>query len=143
MRLRYFALVAGILFLLLGILGFIPGLLSLPVSAPMLKVSTGYGYLFSLFPVNIVHNLIYLAIGAWGIVSYRREFNARLFARSMAIFFCSLAILGLIPATKMLFGLVPLFGHNIWLHALTAAIAAYFGWFRKRKGEDLGISAAA
>lgn len=141
MRLRYFALIVGILFLLLGILGFIPGLLTLPASAPILKISQGYGYLVGLFPVNLIHNLIYLAIGVWGIIAYRGELRARLFARSMAIGLGVLAILGLIPATKMLFGLVPLFGHNIWLHALTAAIAAYFGWFRKRKPEDIGMGA--
>jgi hypothetical protein len=26
------------------------------------------------------------------------------------------------------FGLMPLHGHNVWLHLGTAAIAAYFGW---------------
>ncbi len=143
MRLRYFGLVVGILFLLLGILGFIPGLLSLPVSAPLLKFSMGYGYLFGLFPVNLLHNLIHLAIGAWGIIVYLREAGARLFARSLAIFLGIMAVFGLIPVTKMLFGLVPLFSHDIWLHALTAAIAAYFGWYRKRKAEDIGVSAAA
>jgi hypothetical protein len=143
MRIRYFALVIGILFMLLGILGFIPGLLSLPVSAPLLKVSTGYGYLFGLFPVNILHNLIHLAIGVWGIIVYRSQVGVRLFARSLAIFLGLLAILGLIPVTKMLFGLVPLFSHNIWFHALTAAIAAYLGWFMKLKEKDIGVSAAA
>lgn len=43
----------------------------------------------------------------------------------------------------MLLGLVPLFGHNIWLHALVATIAAYFGWFGKRQAKDIGISTAA
>jgi hypothetical protein len=27
-----------------------------------------------------------------------------------------------------LFGLTPLFSHDVWLHAGTAVIAAYFGW---------------
>jgi hypothetical protein len=27
-----------------------------------------------------------------------------------------------------MFGLTPLFSHDVWLHAVTAAIAAYFGW---------------
>lgn len=143
MKLRYFALVVGILFLLLGILGFIPGLLTLPASAPVLKIGLGYGYLLGLFPVNLVHNSIHLAIGVWGIIVYLSRSNARLFARSIAIGLGLLAVLGLIPVTKMLFGLVPLFSHNIWLHALTAAIAAYFGWFRKPKVEDIGMNAAA
>lgn len=143
MKIRYFGLVVGVLLLILGILGFIPGLLALPTSAPLLKLTTGYGYLFGLFPVNLVRNLIYLAVGVWGIVVYLNRANGRLFARSLAILFGLLAILGLIPVTQTLFGLVPLFSHNIWLHAIIAAIAAYFGWFRKRKVEDIGVSSAA
>ena len=143
MKLRYFSLAAGVFFLLLGILGFIPGLTSLLASAPMLKVSAGYGYLFGLFPVNLVHNIIHLAIGMAGIIAYGSEFNARLYARSVAIFLGLLAVLGLIPTTNMLFGLIPLFSHNIWLHALAAAIAAYFGWFGRRKAKDIGMNAAA
>jgi hypothetical protein len=27
-----------------------------------------------------------------------------------------------------MFGLIPLYSHDVWLHAGTAAIAAYFGW---------------
>jgi hypothetical protein len=30
-----------------------------------------------------------------------------------------------------MFGLVPLFGNDIWLHALLAIIAAYFGWMHR------------
>jgi hypothetical protein len=37
-------------------------------------------------------------------------------------------LIGLIPATNTVFGLVPLFGHDIWLHGLSALFAAYFGW---------------
>ncbi len=143
MKLRYFALVVGIFFLLVGILGFIPGLLSLPVSAPSLKLSLGYGYLFGLFPVNLLHNLIHLAIGVWGIIVYLKGAGAGLLARSLAICLGILAVLGLIPVTNIFFGLAPLFGHNIWLHALVAVIAAYFGWFGRGQAKEVGISAAS
>ncbi len=72
-----------------------------------------------------------LVFGVWAIIAYHSRSCARLFARSLAIFFGVLTILGLIPLTSTLFGLIPLFGHHIWLHALTALIAAYFG-FRAR-----------
>jgi hypothetical protein len=39
-----------------------------------------------------------------------------------------LTVFGLIPGLNTLFGLTPLFGHDVWLHALTAIIAAWFGW---------------
>ena len=142
MKARYFALVFGVVIIIIGILGLIPGLLSLPEGAPPLAVGTGYGYLLGLFPVNIIHNLIHLAIGVWGIIAYRSRAGARLFARSLAIFFGVLTILGLIPLTSTLFGLIPLFGHDIWLHALMALIAAYFG-FMVRMAGGTGISAAA
>ncbi|AFY79509.1 MAG: DUF4383 domain-containing protein [Hydrococcus sp. C42_A2020_068] len=128
MKTRYFALVAGIVFLVIGLLGFVPNLLALPASAPELAVKTGYGYLFGLFPVNVLHNIVRLVVGILGIVAYRKFVHARLFARGMAIFYGIVTVLGLIPATATLFGLIPIFGHNIWLHALAAVISAYFGY---------------
>jgi hypothetical protein len=39
-----------------------------------------------------------------------------------------LAVLGLIPGANTMFGLIPIFGNNVWFHGVTAAIAAYFGF---------------
>lgn len=36
--------------------------------------------------------------------------------------------MGLPPVLNTVFGLIPIFGHDVWLHALTALIAAYFGF---------------
>jgi hypothetical protein len=36
--------------------------------------------------------------------------------------------MGLIPVLNTNFGLIPLYGHDVWLHALLAIIAVYFGW---------------
>lgn len=129
MNTRYFALIIGIVYVLVGILGFIPGITQPPPADAMaLSVSSSYGYLFGLFPINILHNLVHLIIGVWGIVAYGRYANARLFARSITVIYAILAIMGLIPGLNTIFGLLPLFSHDIWLHALTALIAAYFGF---------------
>ena len=37
-------------------------------------------------------------------------------------------MMGLIPVLNMTFGLIPLYGHDVWLHAGIAAMAAYFGF---------------
>jgi hypothetical protein len=37
-------------------------------------------------------------------------------------------VLGLIPATQTTFGLIPIWGNDVWFHALLAAGAAYFGF---------------
>lgn len=128
MKTRYFAIMAGFVFLFIGVIGFVPGLLSLPSGAPGLTVSTGYGYLFGWLPINIVHNIVHLTVGILGVVAFRRFSSAQIFARGLTIFYAFLALLGLSPATYTAFGLVPLFGNAVWLHTVTVLIAAYFGY---------------
>lgn len=129
MATRYFALIAGIIYALLGVLGFFPGLRGAPgMEAPELAVETNYGFLLGLFPVNILHNFVHLAIGVWGLASYGTYAAAKGFAKGLAIIYGILAIMGLIPGLDTVFGLIPIFGNDIWLHAVTALIAAYFGW---------------
>jgi hypothetical protein len=38
--------------------------------------------------------------------------------------------MGLLPMAQTTFGLMPIFGNNVWFNALTAAVAAYFGFFQ-------------
>ena len=133
MGIRYFAIAAGMVYALVGLLGFVPGInVDGPPDAPTLAIDSFYGYLLGLFPVNLLHNVVHLAIGAWGIVAYSRGIpGSRAFARGLAILYGVLTILGLIPGLNTLFGLVPLYGHDVWLHAVTAAAAAYFGWIHR------------
>lgn len=127
MALRYFAVCYGLAFLLAGIAGFIPGLVTQPaeVAEPAMA---GHGHLLGLFPVNPLHNIVHLAFGVWGAVAYRSVGNAQFYARGVAVIYAVFAVMGLIPALNTVFGLVPLYGHDIWLHAVLAAVAAYFGW---------------
>ena len=137
MNSRSFARVIGIMFLAVGVLGFIPGLKSPPpLSAPHLAVEGGYVLLRGLFPVNWIHNLVHLAVGVIGWSSSRTMVDARRFARGLTLFYGTLALMGVIPALNSLFGLAPLFGHDIWLHAGTAAVAAYFGFGQRMEAME-------
>ena len=129
MMTRRFALVVGIIYLVIGIAGFIPGLVQ-GQDYPDLTVDAGSGALLGLFPVNVVHHVVHLLVGVLGIAAYRAFDSARLYARGLAIVYGLLAVMGLISAANLhtMFGLTPLFSHDVWLHAVTAAIAAYFGW---------------
>lgn len=141
MATRYFALAYGIVFLLVGIAGFIPALVTGPeapaadAAGDVAQHATAHGLLFGLFPVNALHNIVHILFGVWGIAAYRAFSQARLYARGVAVVYAVLTVLGLIPGLNTLFGLVPLYGHDIWLHAVLAAVAAYFGWARSAEGK--------
>jgi len=126
---RYFALIIGLVYALVGILGFFPGMRhDLPAGTPDLAVDSQYGLLLGIFPINILHNIVHLVIGVWGIAAYSAYSSAKVFSKGLAIIYGLLAIMGLLPGLNTLFGLVPLYGDDVWLHAGTAIVAAYFGW---------------
>ena len=137
MSTRNFAMVAGVVYIVVGVLGFAPPLLTRPADAPPLAVDQGYGYLFGLFPVNILHSLVHLGVGVWGVLVARTLAAARTYAVSLAVIFGVLTVMGFIPRLNTVFGLIPLFGHDIWLHAVTAIVAAYFGFRETRMVGEL------
>jgi hypothetical protein len=129
MSVRTFALAYGVLFTAVGIAGFIPGLVTPHEAAEHpLAVEQGAGELLGLFPVNLLHNLVHLAFGVWGLAVYRNTHAAFAYARSVAVIYAVFVVMGFIPGLDTVFGLVPLHGNDLWLHALLAAVAAYFGF---------------
>src|SRR5215203_1599228 len=137
---RTFALIFGIIYVLVGILGFVPGLTSHHVDMPAITIDSFYGKILGLFPINILHNIVHLAIGTWGVLASRSVSGARLFGKGLAVFYGLLGILGLLPVTNTMFGLIPIYGHDVWLHALSALVAAYFGFVAR---ESNGLPANA
>jgi hypothetical protein len=129
MSTRTFALVFGIVFLLAGASGFIPGMLHpVPANAPPLTVTMGYGLVMGLLPVNVLHNLVHVLFGILGVVAYGGFFAPRVYAQIVAVAYGLMVILGLLPATNTLFGLVPIYGNDVWLHLVLGLVAAYFGF---------------
>jgi hypothetical protein len=130
MKSSTFALIFGIAYLGAGLLGLIPAaLMPPPADAPPTHFTLLYGYLLGLFPVNVLHSAVHLAIGALGLAAWRgTAAEPRVYARALAMFYGGLAVLGMMPGMNTLFGVLPIHGHDVWLHAGTAAVAAYFGW---------------
>lgn len=124
---RYSALGLGFLFLLLGLAGFVPSFFT---ASPDFTSEPGFGYIFGVFPTNYFHNAIGILVGVWGIAAFTSLSGAIVFNRIFALLYAAGAILGLLPFANTLFGLTPLFGNNIWLNALTAAIAFYYGFVK-------------
>src|SRR5512141_1746765 len=110
MSTRYFALIFGIVFLLAGASGFIPGMLHpVPANAPPLTMDMGYGLVMGLLPVNVLHNLVHVLFGILGVLAYAGLFAPRVYAQIVAVAYGLLVILGLVPATNTLFGLIPIY----------------------------------
>jgi len=129
MKTATFTLIFGIAYLVAGLLGLVPAALRPPPpDAPATHFTMMYGYLLGAFPVNVLLSAVHLAIGALGIAAWRGMTDPLVYARSCALFLGALAVMGLIPGMSTLFGVLPLYGHNVWLHAASAGIAAYFGW---------------
>jgi hypothetical protein len=63
-----------------------------------------------------------------GIVAYTSSGGARLYNRGFAIVYTLIAIMGLLPVAQTTFSLMPIFGNTVWFNALTATVAAYFGF---------------
>jgi hypothetical protein len=102
-------------FLLVGLLGL--------VTTPF---SMSGELLLGLFPVNVLHNLVHLAFGGWGLVASGTPNRATAYCRIGGIAYLTLAVVGVLTPTG--FGLVPLGGHDIWLHAVLGGVLAAFGF---------------
>jgi hypothetical protein len=127
MNLHTAALIFGLVFTLAGLAGFVPA--PPPAGAPPLIVEHGHGLALGLFPINTLHNVVHLLFGMLGIAAARGALlSARGYFRLVASSYALLVVLGLIPATQTTFGLIPIWGNDVWLHGLLAAAAAYFAF---------------
>ena len=140
MNLRTMARVFGVVFLLVGILGFVPGINRMhdtmhtaDANYPPLRVGgPGHGDLLGLFHVNVLHNVVHVAFGVWGLVAAGRIGAARNYFRGVGVAYALLAVMGLLPAPfNNTFGLVPIHGHDVWLHAVLALAGLYLGFVAK------------
>ena len=130
---RRFAMILGVVFVLVGVLAFIPGVNRPdPVGAPNLSVTgPGHGYLLGLFHVNVLHNLVRIVFGILGIIMARNAANAVLYCRIVAVAYGLLTIMGLVPGLNTTFGLIPIHGANVLLHAFIAIAATYYGFVHR------------
>lgn len=127
MSTRTAALVFGIAFAVVGFLGFTPA--PPPLDAPPLTMEHGHGMVLGMFPTNTAHNVVHLLFAILGIAAWAGRW-ARGYFQILAVSYGALTVLGLIPATQTTFGLIPIWGNDVFLHGAVALAAAYFGFVR-------------
>ena len=117
---QWMAMVFGLVFLLVAILGM------LGEAGMSMESSPDHAFhLFGLFPVNLLHNIVHLLFGLWGILAARSIAATRTYGRAGAAIYIVLAVLGLVRDTMFW---VPLGGNNIWLHAVLGLGLAVIGF---------------
>ena len=126
---RIVVLIFGAVYLLVGVLGFVATTGSAPADMP-----SADGLLLGLFPVNALHNIVHLLVGAvllYGATSTPAALNV---ARGVGILYLILGVVGIIAPDG--FGLVPLGGTDVFLHFATAAVLLLVGFMSPSDDRD-------
>ncbi|WIA98732.1 DUF4383 domain-containing protein [Curtobacterium sp. MCBA15_012] len=112
------ALVVGIVFLLVGIAGFVPGLTSGDLAG------AGHGsmaMLLGIFQVSVLHNVVHLLFGVVGLLAANRASGSRMYLVIGGIVYFVLWIYGLFTAGHSTgANFVPLNNADNWLHLVLA-----------------------
>ncbi|MFY1680959.1 DUF4383 domain-containing protein [Micromonospora sp. WMMD730] len=114
-RVQTVAAAVAVVFLLLGVLGFVPG------------VTTGYdelafaghhsgAKLLGVFQVSVLHNLLHLIFGLAGLVLARRLGGARLYLTVGGAVYLALWLYGFAVSRDAPANIVPVNGADSWLH---------------------------
>lgn len=116
-RMQLASQVVGAVFLLVGILGFIPGITtnyaSLGVAGHMSEAM-----LLGVFQVSILHNIVHMLFGVAGILMGRTALQAKNFLLYGGIVYLVLWIYGLLIGHETAANFVPVNTADNWLHFL-------------------------
>lgn len=134
MAAKKFALIGGVVMLLMGLVSLIPSLEGSTVGLPALKITTSYGLFLGFFPMNIFNKIALVLFGIYGLsVARMTDVDPAIYyCRTVCIVMGALAFFGLSPMLHTLFGVWPLFGGEILGHGLFALIGGYCGFVREK-----------
>jgi len=113
------AAVTAVVFLLIGILGFIPGITT---NYDQLSIAghTSGALLLGVFAVSVLHNLVHLAFGVAGLAMARSASGARNFLIWGGVVYAVLWIYGLVIDHGSPANFVPVNTADNWLHLVLA-----------------------
>ena len=110
------AVLFGIVFLAIGVLGFVPG------------VTTDH-MLLGIFHVNVAHNVVHLLSGAVALFCGLSSVSAsRMYFRIFGVIYGLVAVMGFMVGDGMLLGLISNNTADTWLHVGIAAVSLILGF---------------
>ena len=109
----------GIVFLLVGILGFIPGITS-DYDTMRFAGHQSEAMLLGIFQVSILHNIVHLLFGIAGLAMARTVSGARSYLLVGGIIYAVLWIYGLFIGQESAANFVPVNSADNWLHFFLA-----------------------
>ena len=131
------ALAVGALFLVVGLLGFVPGITT---HYDQLTFAGHYSdaTLLGIFNVSVLHNLVHLAFGVAGVVLARTFTGARSYLIGGGLVYLVLFIYGLVIGHDSSANFVPVNDADNWLHLGLAVAMIALGAALGRTREDTG-----
>jgi hypothetical protein len=107
--------VFGVVFILVAIVGFIApnGGMSMQPTDPATAAKA-----LGMFPVNVLHNIVHLLFGIWGLAASRSWAGSKSFFTISGAIYAVLTLVAFVSPSG--FGMVPLGGADIGLHAVLA-----------------------
>ncbi|MFJ8691621.1 DUF4383 domain-containing protein [Streptomyces roseolilacinus] len=112
---RRAALLVGVAFLLIGALGFVPGVTT-DYDTMAFAAHRSDARLLGLFQVSILHNIVHLLFGVAGVVSARRAADARPYLVVGGLIYLALSVYGVIIDLDSAANFVPVNTADNWLH---------------------------
>lgn len=132
-RLQLAAQVVGAVFLLVGILGFIPGITS-NFGTMGFAGHTSDALLLGVFQVSILHNIVHLLFGVAGVMMARTPGQAKSYLLYGGIVYLVLWLYGLIINLNSPANFVPVNTADNWLHFLLGAGMVALALLLSREG---------
>ena len=131
----------GAVFVLVGILGFIPGITS-DVDSMEFAGHESDAELLGIFEVSILHNLVHLLFGVAGLAMARRWDSARAYLIGGGLIYLVLWIYGLVVDKGSDANFVPVNTADDWLHLLLGLGMVAVGLIlqRERAGATRGMA---
>jgi hypothetical protein len=125
----------GAVLLLLGILGFIPGVTTSYANLAFLGPDS-HAMLLGIFQVSMLLNIVTLVVGAVGLLLSRSGMSARTFLMGAGALYVVLGIFGMIVGADSAANFLALNVLDMWTQLVLGLAMVAFGWLLSRHLAD-------